>query len=303
MHKNAALHRPIIFGEVLFDQFEDGTQVLGGAPFNVAFHLNAFGLKPIFVSRIGKDNLGAKVLATMQEWQMDCAGLQVDSNHSTGTVKVSLLNGQPVYTILPNQAYDFIDASEVYRALKNVPVSLLYFGTLALRNHVSLAALRDLSAWSQAPAYVDLNLRSPWWDTESLSRTLQTARWAKVNEEELLIMSGRSIMLRAQLEQAAMQVRTQYGLDLLIVTLGEGGSFFVTSSIMNFEPSQVISIVDTVGAGDAFSAVVILGLVKEWPVKIIQLRATQFAASICEIKGAINPSPSLYTAFNKRWAE
>lgn len=299
----AIVGRPIIFGEVLFDQFDDGTQALGGAPFNVAFHLTGFGLEPILVTRIGKDELGAKVRSTMQEWQMDCSGLQVDPRHPTGTVNVSLQSGQPSYTILANQAYDFIDATEIYRELKSTPISLLYNGTLALRNQVSQAALRDLRAWCQAPVFVDLNLRSPWWDADSLSLTLNAARWAKINEEECLTISGRSAMTPTQLEQAALSVREQFGLDLLVITLGEKGSYFVTPHGNTFESAKRITLVDAVGAGDAFSSVVILGLIRGWPLNIVQARATDFAATVCGYKGAVTHVRSVYATFLGRWAE
>lgn len=294
--------QPLVFGEVLFDQFDDGTQVLGGAPFNVAFHLAGFGLEPIFVTRIGKDKLGQKVRTLMNEWHMDCAGLQVDPIYPTGTVRVTLQDGQPTYTILANQAYDFIDASQIYRELKNSPISLLYYGTLAQRNQISQAALSDLRAWSQAPVFVDLNLRSPWWDTDSVSTNLTASRWAKINEEELLNISGRSIVTTSQLEQAASSIRKQYTLDLLIVTLGEKGSYFVTAHGTKFEPAKNVTVVDSIGAGDAFCAVVILGLSRGWSLNATQKRATDFAAHSCSYKGATHPAKSYYDAFLTRWA-
>jgi len=96
--------RPLIFGEVLFDHFPDGSVVLGGAPFNVAWHLHAFGLKPLMVSRIGHDELGEKVEAAMRSWGMDCSGLQRDPDHPTGTVEVQFDDGEPIYEIVENVA-------------------------------------------------------------------------------------------------------------------------------------------------------------------------------------------------------
>ena len=87
--------RPLIFGEVLFDHFPDGTAVLGGAPFNVAWHLHAFGLRPLMISRIGNDELGGRVQEAMQKWGMDCSGMQIrHCTHPTGTVQVTFQDGR-----------------------------------------------------------------------------------------------------------------------------------------------------------------------------------------------------------------
>ncbi len=86
---------PVIFGEVLFDRFPDGNSVLGGAPFNVAWHLQAFGARPLLISSVGDDELGAEIRQTMQDWGMDDSGLQTDAAHPTGTVEVSFNAGEP----------------------------------------------------------------------------------------------------------------------------------------------------------------------------------------------------------------
>ena len=134
-----AIMRPLIFGEVLFDRFPDSSVVLGGAPFNVAWHLHAFGLKPLMVSRIGNDALGRRVEAAMRDWGMDCSGMQTDSTHPTGSVEVSFVEGEPSYEIAQGVAYDFIDASVLPQP--DDGEWLLYHGSLALRHSCSAAAL------------------------------------------------------------------------------------------------------------------------------------------------------------------
>ena len=130
MNNKHDLH-PLIFGEVLFDQFPDGSVVLGGAPFNVAWHLQAFELAPVLVSRVGDDPLGRQIRGALKDWGMSAAGLQLDSIHPTGTVQVSLNNGEPSFDIVKDRAYDFIEAT----ALPPVDnVSVLYHGSLAWRN-------------------------------------------------------------------------------------------------------------------------------------------------------------------------
>ena len=102
--------RICIFGEVLFDHFPDGTRVLGGAPFNVAWHLQAFGQSPHFISRVGNDSAGEAIRNAMHEWGMDTRGLQTDPARPTGRVEVSFVDGEPTYDIVHPCAYDAIEA-------------------------------------------------------------------------------------------------------------------------------------------------------------------------------------------------
>lgn len=106
--------RPLIFGEVLFDRFPDGSVVLGGAPFNVAWHLQAFGLAPLVISRVGRDALGGAVVAAMTGWGMDRRGVQFDATHPTGTVEVAFQAGEPHYAIVDRVAYDIIAAGDAF---------------------------------------------------------------------------------------------------------------------------------------------------------------------------------------------
>lgn len=101
--------RPIMFGKVLFDMFPDGSVALGGAPFNVAWHLQAFGLEPLLISRVGADALGRRVATAMLEWGMDRSGLQIDSAHPTSTVTITFNVGEPEFDIVADRAIDYID--------------------------------------------------------------------------------------------------------------------------------------------------------------------------------------------------
>ena len=116
-----------IFGEVLYDIFPDGQQVLGGAPFNVAWHAQAFGLAPHFISRVGNDAEGDRIIAAMRNWEMQLDGLQQDAVHPTGRVQVSLTaDNEPSYNIVPDSAWDFIDSAALPAC---ADCRLLYHGT------------------------------------------------------------------------------------------------------------------------------------------------------------------------------
>jgi fructokinase len=288
--------RPVVFGEVLFDRFPDGSVVLGGAPFNVTWHLQAFGLAPLFISRVGDDPLGRRIRNAMAECGMDATGLQVDPAHPTGTVEVTFADGEPHFDIVAERAYDFVDSS-------NLPpvdeAGLVVHGTLALRHPVSRDACQRLREHLEAPAFVDVNLRAPWWEQERVAGALRSARWAKLNGDELSALATGGTV-----EERMSRLQQDAGLELLVVTLGERGALARTASggIESVAPTtREISVVDTVGAGDAFAAVLVLGLLRSWPLAVTLPRAQAFAEAVVGVRGATVTDPAFYTAFRETW--
>jgi fructokinase len=295
MTEIATARRPLVFGEVLFDCFPDGTRVLGGAPFNVAWHLRALGHEPLLVSRVGADDAGNEVLRAMRDWQMDVSGVQRDTHHPTGRVVVTLDGGQPRYEILPDQAYDHI-APPVGRP----PAALVYHGTLALRQRDSRRALKHICASAGAPVFVDVNLRDPWWNAGAVRELLDAARWCKVNDHELATLAG-----PGEPVAAARRLMAHHDLVQVFVTLGAAGAFSLTADglLANVAPDRNAPVVDTVGAGDAFAAVVMAGLLDGWPVPLTLDRAQQLASAVCGQRGAVPTAPELYRSLFSRWTE
>ena len=290
--------RPIIFGEVLFDAFSDGREVLGGAPFNVAWHLQGFGLEPLMISRIGADPQGAEVRERMAGWGMDGSGLQRDNVHPTGRVDIQLDGSAHTFSILPDQAYDHIEAAQALAASADIHPSLLYFGTLAQRSMVSHKALRSLLETTGLPSFVDINLRDPWWEPDILDAAIEAATWVKLNDEEL-----DRLRPDTPLHEAAEELLSEYTLELLVVTQGEDGALYLTADVsLEEEPVPVPELVDTVGAGDAFSAVTILGLHRGWSLADTLERALEFASLICGYRGATVDDPELYRQCLSRWS-
>ncbi len=201
----------LVFGEALFDCFPDGEQVLGGAPFNVAWHLQALGHHPHFISSIGNDSLGKKILTAMHDWGMDTQMIQIDPERPTGQVEVSIVENEPHYTITADCAYDFISPQKI----KSLPEKgILYHGTLALRNSSSRTCLANIVQRPELSVFLDVNLRSPWWDKQEVFGWLEQARWVKLNEDELHLLGFFSI----DIEQSMYQCFSQFKLHLLIVT-------------------------------------------------------------------------------------
>ena len=286
---------PAIFGEVLFDCFEDGSRVLGGAPFNVAWHLQAFGCRPLLISRVGDDPMGKLIRETMLQWGMSAAGLQIDLSHASGEVEVTLKSGQPSFNIVEDRAYDHINAA----AVPPLDASLIYHGTLALRNPESAAALNHLLQSSQTPVFMDVNLRPPWWNFEQTVKLLGRAKWVKVNDAELdILVEGSATQTRK-----AELLMERHGLSWLVVTRGKQGAISLDNAgnLLEAKPAADTPVVDTVGAGDAFASVCILGLQKDWPHGLILERAQQFAAVLVGTRGATLNDPNTYAALLAEW--
>ena len=287
--------QPLIFGEVLFDQFEDGSAVLGGAPFNVAWHLHAFGMQPLLVSRVGDDSYGRRIRDAMHRWGMSTAGLQKDSACPTGLVSITIKNHEPSFDILAERAYDHIAAD----ALPPVVPSLIYHGSLAVRHPDSAAALAAIKQHYAAPVFIDVNLRPPWWQPATLLDLLQQASWAKLNKDEInILVEGKATPL-----EKAREILQRFAVKTIILTLGAEGAIALTQNGEHTKvtPSQRLNIVDTVGAGDAFSSVCILGYLKRWPLAIILERAQGFASAIVQIRGATIDNTDFYKPFIHTW--
>jgi fructokinase len=284
-----------IFGEVLFDRFPDGLWLMGGAPFNVAWHLQAFAASPLFISRIGADEAATPLCTAMRQWGLSTEGLQIDVEHPTGQVEVSFSNGQPVYAILDQQAYDFIDADE----LPEQPLDILYYGSLALRNPVSRMALTALQTRGAAKLFMDVNLRVPWWDRASLDSRMAAADWLKLNDEELA-----QLQPGATSQESAMRVlKQQYQLEAIVVTCGSNGALAIgpDSQLLSVGPPLAVTEVDTVGAGDAFAAVLLLGIQRGWDLQLSLQRAQQFAAAVVGQRGATVQDKGFYQEFISDW--
>jgi len=300
--------RPVIFGEVLYDCFADRT-VLGGAPFNVAWHLRGFGLDPLLLSRIGEDALGAGVVDAMDEWGMDLSGLQRDPRRPTGQVRVALEAGQPRFDILPDQAYDHVDWREVEPLLERDDLALLYHGTLALRRAPQRAAFTRLRAACGLNLCVDVNLRAPWWRRDQVLGLTRGAACLKLNAAELTALAHGSaagagpgdgdpaVAARAFAERMACRV--------LVVTRGDLGATAVIEGQPDVRVAAVRAgeVVDTVGAGDAFSSVLLLGALREWPWPQTLARAAEFAALACGHRGALNDDAGMYARLLAGWGD
>ena len=286
----------VVFGEVLFDCFEDGSRILGGAPFNVAWNLKALGAHPLMVSRIGNDEMGTQILDAMNDWGMSTDGIQIDQNYPTGSVQVYIHDNEPHFDILDSVAYDYIDQNALpYLPLKGI----LYHGSLALRHVTSKMALTRLLTQMDAKVFIDINLRAPWWEHELINNISLTASWIKLNQHELeMLTTGESDQNRIiQFFSHADNIKE------LILTQGEQGAMAITpeGELNRIAPEPNPDFVDAVGAGDAFSSIMLLGKYYSWPTDMTMKRAQEFASAVVGIRGATTTDKAFYLPFAERW--
>jgi fructokinase len=307
----------VVFGEALVDEFPT-EQVVGGAPFNVARHLAAFLAPNLVISRIGDDRNGQAVRAEFERFAMRDGGLQVDPMEETGRVVVERSGQGHRFHILPRQAYDFIDAAAAVASLAEVEVGagIVYFGTLAQREERSRAALDAVLAALPAGArrYLDLNLRPGQYEESTVTRSLTAADIVKVNEEELQALfqwyfqigRNEAPLSTEELHAACRALMDRFALETLIVTLGHRGSVVFLPDgglIANRDNPAPPFVIDTVGAGDAFSAIFLLGRARGWPLELTLARANEFAGAICAVAGAVPRDLNFYDKWVARWRD
>ena len=311
--------RVVIFGEMLLDVFGDSV-VPGGAPFNVARHLAAFGIDVRLISRIGADAHGDTLKRELERFGLGAAGVQCDASLPTGVVKVWQDKEDTIghrFEILRNQAYDAIDGMEASALLKTVHADLVYHGSLAQRAAPSRAALAaTLSAVKQgnpsAVHFVDLNLRQDGGATEDWRKLARGATALKVSEEELFVIcaslgadsagaAGAPIQELGRMAGAVLHAAP--ALQLLVVTLGSRGCLACPrqGKAIYAETRGDIEVADTVGAGDAFSSIMILGMLALWPLAQTVERANAFAAAICGIRGSVPQDLRFYRQWVEAW--
>ncbi|HVG39254.1 MAG TPA: PfkB family carbohydrate kinase [Pyrinomonadaceae bacterium] len=254
-------HVPTVlcFGEVLWDCLPEGMYA-GGAPLNVAYHLRRQGLDALPVTAVGRDELGARLRQLMGEWGMGTNYVGVDEDHPTGVVQVTLgPEGGARYEIVEDVAWDHIAVTPDLLAASSGAAALV-FGTLAARsarNRAGLTRLREAAgdAWK----IYDVNLRPPYDDHELVRELARDVDLIKLNDAELGALTGREVTL-----DSIAAVAATFALSLacprMCVTAGPQGAGLLAGGEWFWAHGRPIATKDTVGAGDAFLASLIAGL-------------------------------------------
>lgn len=297
-----------VLGEALVDLFDDHS-VLGGAPFNVARNLAALGCQPYLFTRVGADELGVCIQAECRRFRMSIRHVQIDRLRPTGAVKVRMRDQQHSFEILPDRAWDYIDSERVTREVQQLAPKWIYFGTLAQRSVASRQAIREGVNATWANSFLDLNLRPGADDATLVAESMQLADVVKVNEEELQRLlawfCGASVASAASPEHTSqvMQLLERFDVLRLFVTCGAQGYVVYERGLglTHQGKANVVAVQDTVGAGDAFSSVLLLGALRAWPLELTLKRASDFASAVCTLTGAVSTDLSWYAAWVQAW--
>jgi len=272
-------------GEILFDVFPE-RKVLGGAPANFAYHISQFGFNGYAVSAIGGDLLGKEILKNLEEKELNYIIEKTD--FPTGTVKVQLdKRGVPTYEICENVAWDNIPlTSRIENLAKNTQT--VCFGTLAQRSEVSRNTIHSfLSLMPEDSLKVfDINLRLNYFTKEIIEESLQKANALKINDEEIVKISDMFGWQGTEVE-VCERLLTTFGLKFMILTKGTAGSWVINTEKESFLPTPKITIADTVGAGDSFTAAFVASYLMGRTLEESHQLAVEGSAYVCQQHGAM----------------
>lgn len=279
-------------GEVLWDMFPEGPR-FGGAPANVASHAAALGLDASMVSSVGEDSWGQRALEELRQRHVHTDFVNVLSGYPTGAVQVEVdESGKPQYTIEQPAAWDHLAWSPAMQDFAG-QCDAICFGTLGQRHEVAREVIRQFVAAVPAAALrvCDVNLRSPFWDEQVLRRSLEWANVLKISDEELQQVAAASGCSGTEDESLA-ELLDNWGLHLIAITRGSQGATLLDNNHRSDCQAAAVDVKDTVGAGDAFTATLISGLLHGADLDDICRQASRIAGFVCTQSGATPALPA-----------
>jgi fructokinase len=288
-------------GEVLWDLLLTGPQ-LGGAPANFAYHAHALGARAHVITRAGNDDYGREIIRRFQNMGLADATVQVDETAPTGTAKVVLSgDGLAHFTIQENVAWDYIAANREALAAASA-ADVICFGSLAQRCESSRTAIQHLVAAAPADALrvFDINLRQQFYSRDVIEKSLRLANVLKLNDDELPILAA-MFSLGGSTKHKIERLAHTFELHVVALTRGPEGSLLFHKKGKRWSDcsSHPVQVIDTVGAGDSFTAVLVLGLLQKMDLDEINTLANKVARYVCSQAGA---TPSLPIEFARHFS-
>lgn len=246
------------------------------------------------------DDAGKEILHKLELARFNLDDIQIDEVHPTGSVNVQLdKRGGPRFDIISDVAYDYIDFIPEYHSTLINTAQIVYFGTLVQRSKAGCENLQAFISQNEPETlnFYDINLRPGCYSNVIIEKSLSKTDILKLNSEELDKLK-QMLFLNMNKDELVDHLMEKYSISSVSLTKGELGSeLFTEQGRFDSEPAEAISVVDSVGAGDAYAAMLAAGLLKKWPPEEILERALLFASRVCEIKGAIPESASFYEPF------
>jgi fructokinase len=294
-------------GEVLWDLLLTGPQ-LGGAPANFAYHAHALGAHAQVITRVGKDDYGREIIRRFHKMGLPETTVQIDDTVPTGTAKVALSgDGLAHFTIQENVAWDHIAVTREALVAAS-EAHTICFGSLAQRSEHSRNTIQQLAAETPADALrvFDINLRQQFYSRGLIEQSLQLANVLKLNDDELPTLAemfGLTGLPEHLIKHQIEWLAHTFSLRFVALTRGANGSLLYQKDNNEVRwsdcPSRPVKVVDTVGAGDSFTAAMVLGLLRKMDLDEINTIANDVARYVCSQPGA---TPALPIEFARRFS-
>ncbi|HTI07180.1 MAG TPA: carbohydrate kinase [Puia sp.] len=275
----------VCYGEILWDILPDHA-VPGGAPMNVAYHLNKLGIRPALITRVGLDNEGKKLILLMEKNGISTDYFQMDFERSTGKV-IATTDGKEevLYDILKPVAWDFINWDDPFSALV-AGAGYFVYGSLSARSEESRNTLFLLLEEAKYKV-LDINLRTPHYSRKTLEKLLHSADMLKINQAELELITGWFSGYKHERDRVKV-LQDKFQLTDIVVTRGSHGSMLYMGGEFYEHPGFTIKLADTIGSGDAFLA----GLLSRLSRGVGAQEALEFASALgALIASYVGPCP------------
>ena len=285
----------ISLGEVLWDLLPDGEQ-FGGAPANFACHAAILGADVTMVSAVGPDQRGKDGVSILSSYSIDVSLMQTVTDDPTGTVGVELDDrGKPTFEIHQGSAWDQVEWTDELGSRITL-ANAIYFGTLGQRSEVSRRTIRqalDAATATKITRVLDINLRPPFFDTELIRDSIRFASILKLSDDELPEVCSACGIEFIDAADTMLRGLLRFGeLDMVVVTRGANGAVLVADEERVETHGVHIPVVDTVGAGDAFTAAFLIGELTGEPRDDCIRKACAVAAAACTHSGAVPAPPA-----------
>jgi len=275
----------LCFGEALWDNFPNYNEI-GGAPLNVALHLKKLGVDTQFITRIGYDKIGNEILDTLKKFNFDSTLIQEDNKYNTGEVNISLDKSKSAnYIIKYPCAWDKIEMKDNY--IKVVENSEFFvFGSLISRDKISRETLLKLIDHANFKIF-DVNIRDPYYDFKLIYFLMRKSNMIKFNKEEIERISKDLGIVSNSIENKIIEISKQTSTELVCLTLGENGVIFYDSKF-HYQDAIKTKVLNTVGAGDSFLAMIIEGIISDKTPEVFLKKAAALSSFVCSKFG---PNP------------